>query len=70
MTKSAKTASQGTKNEHFLQSHNLLLDSHSLTTFGGVIDWAPIMILENMCPLGGASDLFTFPITVDESVSC
>ena len=38
MPKNAKTASQGTKNEHFLKSHNLLLDSHSLTKFGGMID--------------------------------
>ena len=38
MPKNPKTASQGTKNEHFLKSHNLLLDSHSLTKFGGMID--------------------------------
>ena len=38
MPKNLKTASQGTKNEHFLKSHNLLLDSHSLTKFGGMID--------------------------------
>ena len=38
MPKNAKTASQGTKNEHFSKSQNLLLDSHSLKKFGGMID--------------------------------
>ena len=73
MAQNPKMASQGTKNRHYLKSHNLLVDSHSLTKFKGMIDYAQIMILENMkkkisCPLGGASDLFTFFIIGNESV--